>query len=205
MKINAVIFDYDGVIADSGDMIFDITSRFMERHGVRLEKGAMLTGNAKEALRKAGLEHRMAEFMPFLKSESVKRFREVKVFAGMKTVITQLHGSHALGIVSNGFMPFIERHLSLHGLSGYIRTVVDGTEPRIKPDPYQILKCLSLLGATPEECCYVGDTETDIVAARAAGVAKVIAVSYGFHNAEMLKNADAIIHNPESIITAMNE
>ncbi|MBS3054274.1 MAG: HAD family hydrolase [Candidatus Aenigmarchaeota archaeon] len=203
MAINAVIFDYDGVIADSKDMIYDIADGFLQLHGIRLDKTKILTGSAKETFRNAGLESRLQEFMPFLKSESIRRFREVDVFPGMQAVLAELEQNYSIGIVSNGFKDFIDRHLSFHGMAGRIKAVVDGSEIRVKPDPYQIIKCLSLLGARPDESCYIGDTDTDVIAARAAGIGKVIAVSYGFHGAERLKNADVIIHRPESIITAL--
>lgn len=172
---------------------------------MQLEKSKFLTGSAKETFRNAGLENRVHEFMPFLKSESLKRFREVKIFNGMQAVLADLQQSYSIGIVSNGFKDFINMHLDFHGMTNYIKAIVDGSEIRVKPDPYQIIKCLSLLGSKAEESCYIGDTDTDIIAARAAGIKKVIAVSYGFHGEERLKNADVIIHTPESIITALKE
>ena len=48
-----------------------------------------------------------------------------------------------------------------------------------KPDPAPLLHVIERLGATPETTLYVGDSETDVKVARAAGV-PVALVSYGY-------------------------
>ena len=54
-----------------------------------------------------------------------------------------------------------------------------GTGLPRKPDPAPLLKVIEALGAQPENALYVGDSETDVLTARAAGV-DVVLVSYGY-------------------------
>src|SRR5207248_1901097 len=53
---------------------------------------------------------------------------------------------------------------------------------RNKPHPDGILRALELLGATPEEAAYVGDSPYDVEAARRAGVCSVAVCWGGIHS-----------------------
>lgn len=57
-----------------------------------------------------------------------------------------------------------------------------------KPDPESGRKILEYYGATPEMAVMVGDTTHDIHMANAVGL-RSIAVTYGIHNVDMLKEA----------------
>jgi phosphoglycolate phosphatase len=52
-----------------------------------------------------------------------------------------------------------------------------------KPEPDVLLRSIAALGATPEECLFVGDSAADMEAGRRAGV-KTCAVRYGYGNFE---------------------
>ena len=59
----------------------------------------------------------------------------------------------------------------------------------LKPDPTSLLDTISLLGCTPDECAYVGDSDVDMLTAVRAGVALPIAVTWGFRSREVLYSA----------------
>lgn len=61
-----------------------------------------------------------------------------------------------------------------------------------KPAPDGLLLALERLGAAPGEAVFVGDSVTDIVAARAAGVTPV-GVSWGYTDPEALRQAGAAV------------
>lgn len=74
-----------------------------------------------------------------------------------------------LGVATNrgASMPEILSHF---GLSGYFRTVVTSRDvPRPKPHPDMLFLAAFQLGADPREIVFVGDSELDRQAARAAG------------------------------------
>jgi phosphoglycolate phosphatase len=54
-----------------------------------------------------------------------------------------------------------------------------------KPAPDVLLRSIAALGATPEDCLFVGDSETDMEAGRRAGV-RTCAVTYGYGNPEAI-------------------
>ena len=70
-----------------------------------------------------------------------------------------------------------------------------------KPDPAGALALAEEFGVRPEECLYLGDTNTDMKTGKAAGMF-TIGVLWGFRDeAELRENkADAIIHKPEEVL-----
>jgi len=62
--------------------------------------------------------------------------------------------------------------LELHGLDGHVQTIVGrDSVDAVKPDPEPLLAAVEALGAKPGNALFVGDSETDAVAARRAGTA----------------------------------
>ena len=81
---------------------------------------------------------------------------------------------------------------------------IDG-KPK-KPDPYGALKLASKLGCQPEECLYIGDTNTDMKTGIAAGM-PTIGVLWGFRGYEELASFEPykIIENPLELLTVIDE
>ncbi len=72
---------------------------------------------------------------------------------------------------------------------------------RHKPDPDPVEEGLRLLGATPEDAAYVGDSPFDIRAAKAAGTFAVAVAWGGIHSAERLaeEEPDALVRTTEEL------
>ncbi|WP_233513377.1 HAD family hydrolase [Micromonospora craterilacus] len=89
-------------------------------------------------------------------------------------------GAHALGVpvavVSNNSAVAIEAYLTAHDLAAYVTPIIGrayANPRRMKPDPAPVLDAVRALGAAPGSCVLVGDSLSDIEAARAAGVAAI--------------------------------
>ena len=91
-------------------------------------------------------------------------------------VLHTLHGSKKLALVSNFDHPsHVHSVLSKLGLTPYFDSVVISAEVGIKkPDPRIFDAALEQTGIKPEEAIYVGDTEDDTKAARAAGMVPIL-------------------------------
>lgn len=72
----------------------------------------------------------------------------------------------------------------------------------IKPNPTAVLQVMEKLGVTADECLYIGDTGTDMVTGKNAGIFTV-GVLWGFREkTELVQNgADAIIQRPDELMT----
>ncbi len=76
----------------------------------------------------------------------------------------------------------------------------------IKPDPTVLKEMLSMLGITPDECLYAGDTATDMQTGKGAGCFTV-GVLWGFRTEKELRDnrADAIVQKPAQILELIKE
>ena len=91
-------------------------------------------------------------------------------------ILELLEGARALGIQQAIVSSKRRRQYGIdmvsRGYDKYMETAVlcEDTEKH-KPDPEPLLVCLARLGVKPEEAIYVGDANTDMLAARNAGMA----------------------------------
>ncbi|MBI4170493.1 MAG: HAD family hydrolase [Candidatus Aenigmarchaeota archaeon] len=206
--IKAVVFDFDGVIVDSLNAGFFVTNKILEmfgKPGVVMEEFREEFGaDWKKFYRDRDIPEELIEKEPVIfKREMDLLKKELTIFTGIDTVIHELMKNYRLGIVSNNHREFIIEFLKKFGIHDHFGSVVGYLPGAIKPDIKPLLICLKELGVRPEETCVIGDTNDEIVMARKANVAKVIAVSYGFHPLHKLEGADIIVHSPEEIIAAI--
>lgn len=124
------------------------------------------------------------------------------LYPGLNEALAQLHHlGIPMAIVSNKLQAGVDE-LHHEWFSGLIDVAIGEREGvRRKPAPDMVLEAMRRLGATPEECIYVGDSEVDIATARAAGIA-CISVTWGFRSADFLAEAGAtaFAHSPEDIL-----
>jgi phosphoglycolate phosphatase len=98
---------------------------------------------------------------------------------GTRERLAQIRGLGVqLGVLSNRSRQFMAHEIYMVDSTGWhelFDTIVCGDDvSRRKPHPDLILKALENLGAEADESCwYVGDSTTDVVAAKAAGVTAV--------------------------------
>ena len=90
-------------------------------------------------------------------------------------------------------------------MRNYFYTVVT-PQHVASPDPTEsILLALRHLEIQPHEAILVGDTATDIIAGKAAGMAKTVAVTHGLGNLEDLQAAGAthLVSNIPSVVDVL--
>ena len=91
-------------------------------------------------------------------------------------MLQTLHRSKKLALISNfDHPPHVHAVLSELGLIHFFDSVVISAEVGVKkPDPRIFDSALEQTGMKPEEVVYVGDTEDDTEAARAAGIVPIL-------------------------------
>lgn len=87
-------------------------------------------------------------------------------------IITAYQTGRTVTIVSNNSEAAIRAYLADHQLSDYVRTVLgrDHDPGKMKPSPYRVRMAVMSLDTEPRECMFVGDSPTDVIAGRLAGV-----------------------------------
>ena len=95
---------------------------------------------------------------------------------------TRLHGvGLKLAVVTNKKHDFAVDLLARSGLSAWIEVVVGGDAcARAKPDPQPLHFACNAVQVDPAQALMVGDSLTDVLAARAAGM-PVVCVPYGYN------------------------
>ncbi|MEV4638340.1 HAD family phosphatase [Actinoplanes sp. NPDC049548] len=106
----------------------------------------------------------------------------------------------AVAVVSNNSAPAIEAYLTAHGMAAYVSPIIGRAyaDPgRMKPNPEPLLAAARALNVAPSRCTLIGDSMTDIEAARAAGVPVV-----GYANRPW--KVDAFAH-ADAVVTSMRD
>ncbi|WP_457673251.1 phosphoglycolate phosphatase [Thiolapillus sp.] len=107
---------------------------------------------------------------------------------------------YSLGCVTNKAEQFTLPLLRDLGIEDYFGIVVAGdTLPVKKPDPTPLLYAAEFFGTGPEHSLMIGDSRSDVKAARAAGF-RIICMSYGYNHGE-----DIRIYEPDQVIDSMAE
>ncbi|WP_456444256.1 phosphoglycolate phosphatase [Thiolapillus sp.] len=107
---------------------------------------------------------------------------------------------YSLGCVTNKAEQFTLPLLRDLGIEDYFGIVVAGdTLPVKKPDPTPLLYAAEFFGAGPDQSLMIGDSKSDVQAARAAGF-RIICMSYGYNHGEDIRT-----YEPDAVIDSMAE
>lgn len=117
-------------------------------------------------------------------------------------IATARRTGRTVTIVTNNSGDAAMYYLDTHGLHQHGVRVVgrDDADPeRMKPSPYRVREAVSMAGAEGEECAFIGDSTSDVLAGRLAGVA-VIGFANKPHKVSTLTRAGA-----DAVTTRLSE
>jgi phosphoglycolate phosphatase len=209
-----IAFDLDGTLVDSApDIAHSVDEMLMalQLPPQGLASVQRYLGNGVERLVKRVLTGDMqAEPPAELYQQALQRFlqlyaqhngRHTQVYPGVRSALPRLRaaGIRLCGI-TNKKRCFTEPLLANLGLAGFFELWVCGDDlASKKPDPLPLLHSMQRLAATPQTTWMVGDSATDVLTARAAGV-KIMAVSYGYNHGLDIRSAE-----PDCVVDSLLE
>lgn len=225
MGLGAVLFDFDGVIADSERLHLAGFRHALEAHDISLTE-------AEYFARYLGFDDRDG-FRAILSdndrdvSDSVLRelmrkkadaFRElvaerVEVFSGVRELLEELTGGPKplpVAIGSGALSSEIRLILQVTGLEAFFDAIVAADDvQRSKPDPETFRRaCACLRVAHPElsiaECLVIEDSPAGLVAGGDAG-AKTLAVANSYAREQLEPLADRVVSNMNEIDRSLCE
>jgi phosphoglycolate phosphatase len=210
MPSKAVLFDFDGTLADTATDLARPLNRLRAARGLPelpIETLRPFASSGARGLLEAGLgilpEH--AEFKPlreaFLQHYADEICVDTRLFPGMETLLAAIETRGLRwGIVTNKSTHLTRKIVFALGLERRAACVVCGdSTPHLKPHPASLLHAANELGLAPADCVYLGDDRRDVDAARAAGM-RCVAVEWGYGANLRTWNADAIIAQPMDLI-----
>ena len=200
----AIIFDFDGTIADTMDHIAEIMNELSGEFGfdkIGKEKLEKIKGERSEkAFEKMGLPGTGISLLTKkIKFILGKRMKEIKPIKGMKEALTQLkEEGYQLGILTSSSSGNVSKFLKNNrwNLFDFIYC---------EDNMFNKDKAMNLLlkkeKLKPEQVFYVGDETRDIEAAKKSGV-KTVAVTWGFNNKKILlkEKPDYLIKKPKELL-----
>lgn len=213
-KPRAVFFDLDGTLVDSvadmavavGKMMthFDLPALSFEQVSSWVGNGAQqlvkraLTGTMQGEPEKDLLETAMPLFNRYY-HENLALHSELYEYVE-HTLETLKSAGIPLVCITNKPEQFTKVLLENINIDHFFSLVISGdTLPTKKPHPAPLLYAAKYLDLAIEQCLMVGDSRSDIEAARQAGC-PVVALSYGYNHGE-----DIRLYNPDITIDSIEE
>lgn len=210
--VRALLFDFDGTLADSFDGITASTNYVRAHYGlaelseaeVRLHVGL-------------GLRNLIQRLIPHADPvEAVELYRQhhpsvmirgTRLFDGVPETLAALQArGRKLAVCSNKGVQFTKRLVEGLGLGPYFPVILGPEDVGApKPDPAMLLEALDRLEVSKEEAIYIGDMAIDVQTARSAGV-PVWIMPGGAHGTPAVESArpDRILRDFREILELVN-
>jgi len=209
-----VLIDVDGTLVDSvPDLAFCIDQTMLQlslpergEDAVRLWVGNGVERLVQRALLnspdgvadEAQFEQALSTFWGLYEDNICVRSQ---LYEGVMDGLEYLKSKHyRLGCVTNKARSFTIPLLAELGIAKFFDVVVCGDDTkRKKPDPMPLLYAAEQLQTEPQHALMLGDSKSDVQAARAAGF-QIICLSYGYNHGEDIRRYD-----PDAVIDSMSE
>jgi len=209
-----ILIDLDGTLVDSVPDLAYCIDAMMERlgrppcgeaavrnwvgNGVERLIQRALTGQLDGEPDAADFERALPIFLDLYRANTSERSH---LYPGVREGLDYLKkGGYPLGCVTNKPTQFTEPLLRDLGVRDYFDVVVCGdTLPRKKPYPLPLLHAAKHFGVKPGDALMVGDSLSDVKAARAAGFA-IVCMSYGYNHGVDVRTA-----GPDAVLDSLIE
>ncbi len=213
-KPKMILIDVDGTLVDSVPDLAYCVDEMMQRLGRSAwgeDKVRDWVGNGVERLVRRALVGQLngepdeAEFEQayplFLELYAENTSQRSCLYPGVREGLDYLKAAgYRLGCVTNKAEQFTLPLLRDLGIHDDFEIIIAGdTLPKKKPDPLPLLHAAEQLGVAPVDALMLGDSQSDVKAARAAGF-QIVCMSYGYNHGEDIRN-----YNPDAVIDSMTE
>lgn len=208
--LEAVIFDWDGTLADSKKYIVKAFQKVLREVGCEVtdEYIDRLIGIGprnifKEALKSANMpysEEMINEMIEKKIKVQMKFLTEIELFDGAVELLRSLHNRVKMALATMSNRKVIEKILDEKGVRKYFDVVITVDEVnKPKPDPEIFLKSAAKLECKPERCVVVEDSIFGVMAAKRANM-KCIVVPTGSYSKEELGK-----YKPDLLVDSLND
>ena len=214
MSIRAIVFDFDGVLANSEPLHFQALRELLAGRGIALDESdyyARYVGyDDVGVFELLGEEHGWtmgAGTIPGLVEEKSRIFDALiastdVLFPTALACIDRLAAVYPLGIASGALKHEIVSILRRHDIEDRFKFIVaSGDTPQSKPAPDPYRRAAELHGLPPAACLAIEDSKWGIESARAAGLRCIgITTTYA---ADALDNAEQVIASLDEFTPAL--
>ncbi len=204
--IKAILFDLDGTLANTNNLIFESFKYTFKQHGidgVTDEEiysffGEPLTASMRRYVSKDKVEELVETYRVF---NHMMHDKMISDFPEVETTLKSLKElGYKLGVVTSKREMMAKKSLDALDLDGYFDILVTPELTTLhKPNKEPVEKGINLCNVLPHECIMVGDSPYDILSGNAAG-AYTVAVNYTVIPMEAIIESE-----PDFFIDSVNE
>jgi phosphoglycolate phosphatase/pyrophosphatase PpaX len=213
MKVDAVIFDLDGTLADTIPLtVYALKKAALELSEIEYSDEEILSefGPIDTEIIKKLLYYKQDDIAPdvYLNHFESSFNDFVKPIEGIEILLDFIRSNGIkLGLFTGRSRRATEIIIERLGFRGMFDILISGDDTKKpKPDPEGILKALDMLVADKESSFYVGDFDVDILASKSAGVKSVLVLwSSSGDDRHNKHNPDYCFKNPSEFIDVLEE
>jgi phosphoglycolate phosphatase len=211
-----IAFDLDGTLVDTAPDLLKALDATLEIEGLNPpeahEARNFIGAGARVMIERAlafnqvqfGKEKVDGMFSAFLSHYEDHIADHSRPFPGVEQALARLAAEGALMVVcTNKFERYAAKLLDALKLADRFAFIAGGDTFKFrKPDPRHLIDAIERAGGDTDHAVLIGDSETDVVTARAAEI-PVVAVSFGYTDIPPAAlGADALVHKFEDVPAA---
>lgn len=212
MAIKNILFDLDGTLLDTNELIIQSFQHTYKRHLNKHVDKEYIIKSFGEIL-KITLDREFGE----VSDEAIKTYRGfqvgnfeklISIHSGVADGVKELHRlGYKLGIVTSRLNESAIRGLKHFGLMDYFESIISADDTEIhKPDPTPALMALAQLGGKVQETMIVGDSSFDILCGKNAGMTSVAVGWSALPNEIIIKcEPDYVVESMEDLVALIEK
>lgn len=181
-----LIFDFDGVLADSFRPLYSLIRAGFQSVGLSLTENQyrdLFCDNVHAGYKALITDpKKYKDFIAFRKNHFAKYYAGVKLFPAVPNFLSTIKDSYFLAIASSDQFESITSLLNTSGLLTYF-SMIEATQESSKR--LMIEKIINSSGLSASQFALVSDTSGDLTLSKSLGL-KTIGVTWGFHGPDIL-------------------
>lgn len=209
-----VLFDFDGTIAHTNPLILRTFEMVFNKHFPEIDvndemKDTFIGPTLKHTFNRYLDVDDVSMYVDEYKEINMQMQKEelVEIKNATKLLKTLKNNGATLGVVSSKMRDSLQLGIDLLNFNEYLSVIIGGDEVKHpKPNPEGILRAKNEVDPTTTKNYYVGDTKTDVLAAKEAGFISIVIVTSVRLEAELLScNADYVIYDLLEVLDIIKE
>jgi HAD superfamily hydrolase (TIGR01549 family) len=206
-KITAAVFDVDGMLLDTREFIFQAYESTLQKYGHDVPDRQTMSKQIGRSLQDCYVAFAPnGDITALCKDHDAfqntpEKIGLITAYPGVHEMLQTLKDKGIkLAVFSSRKLTLVSS-LQQAGIADFFEVIVQGDEvTHHKPHPEGLFKALAGLEVKPANAAMIGDAAVDILAGKAAKVAKTIGITHGFGTSEELEGA-----KPDHIVASAAE
>ena len=213
-----LLFDYDGTLVDSANMMIEGTIEAFNRCGLAIPEPKEIRAGIGQKLdiaiksylpleHKGTLDEVIRQYRQWYVEKDLEGKQFEPLFENVKPVLEILHqDGWNLGIATNKSLRGLSRGLQHHKIERFFSIIMTTDNFTPKPNKAMAIHALKKLKVKNSDAFMIGDTIHDIKMGKNAQI-NTIGVTWGYNSIEELQQskADYIINHPNKLFKILRE